>query len=92
MSLYLKLRLNLIQHDGIKTEDIHETLIKSAADLISTDTPDYQYLAARLSVFHLRKKHGQFEPPKLYDHVTRLVESGKYDKHLLKTLQKTNLS
>ncbi len=42
--------------DGIKTEDIHETIIKSAADLISTDVPDYQYLAARLSIFHLRKK------------------------------------
>lgn len=76
-------------YDGIKTEDIHETLIKSAADLISTDTPDYQYLAARLSVFHLRKKaYGQFEPPKLYDHVTRLVESGKYDKHLLEDFTK----
>jgi hypothetical protein len=34
--------------DGIKTEDIHETIIKSAADLISTQTPDYQYLAAAL--------------------------------------------
>jgi ribonucleoside-diphosphate reductase alpha chain len=71
-------------YDGIKTEDIHETLIKSAADLISTETPDYQYLAARLSVFHLRKKaYGQFEPPTLYKHVTKLVSSGKYDEHLL---------
>ena len=38
------------------TSDIHETIIKAAADLISKDTPDYQYLAARLAVFHLRKK------------------------------------
>lgn len=71
-------------YNGIKTEEIHETLIKSAADLISTDTPDYQFLAARLAIFHLRKKaYGQFEPPKLYDHVCQLVESGKYDQHLL---------
>ncbi len=42
-------------YDGITTTDIHETIIKSAADLISEETPDYQYLAARLSVFHLRK-------------------------------------
>ncbi len=71
-------------YDGIKTEDIHETLIKSAADLISTESPDYQYLSARLSVFHLRKKaYGQFEPPALFDHVSKLVEAGKYDKHLL---------
>ena len=52
--------------DGIKTEDIHETIIKSAADLISTETPDYQYLAARLAIFHLRKKSFKsFTPPPL---------------------------
>lgn len=71
-------------YDGIKTSEIHETLIKSAADLISTEAPDYQYLAARLAIFHLRKKaYGQFEPPALYDHVVKLVEAGKYDPHLL---------
>ena len=71
-------------YDGIKTSEIHETLIKSAADLISTDSPDYQYLAARLAIFHLRKKaFGQFEPPALYTHVSRMVELGKYDRHLL---------
>ncbi|MFC3095641.1 ribonucleoside-diphosphate reductase subunit alpha [Alteromonas sediminis] len=71
-------------YNGIKTEEIHETLIKSAADLISTESPDYQYLAARLAIFHLRKKaYGQFEPPKLYDHVCKMVEAGKYDQHLL---------
>lgn len=42
-------------YDGIKTADIHETIIKAAADLISRDAPDYQYLAARLAIFHLRK-------------------------------------
>ncbi|WP_017445239.1 class 1a ribonucleoside-diphosphate reductase subunit alpha [Gayadomonas joobiniege] len=71
-------------YDGIKTEDIHETIIRSAADLISEETPDYQYLAARLSIFHLRKKaYGQFEPPHLYEHVVNLCEAGKYDTHLL---------
>ena len=70
--------------DGINTSEIHETLIKSAADLISTDAPDYQYLAARLAIFHLRKKaYGQFEPPALFEHVTNMVEMGKYDKHLI---------
>ncbi|MGL5324599.1 MAG: class 1a ribonucleoside-diphosphate reductase subunit alpha, partial [Aeromonas sp.] len=53
-------------------------------DLISEQTPDYQYMAARLAIFHLRKKaYGQFEPPHLYQHVARLVDMGKYDKHLL---------
>ena len=46
--------------------------------------PDYQYLAARLAVFHLRKKaYGQFEPPRLFDHVTKMVGDKRYDAHLL---------
>ncbi|WP_124552901.1 class 1a ribonucleoside-diphosphate reductase subunit alpha [Methylophilus methylotrophus] len=80
----VELRSHIQFYDGIRTDDIHETIIKSAADLISEETPDYQYLAARLSIFHLRKiAYGQFEPPHLFDHVTNLVELGKYDKHLL---------
>lgn len=80
----VELRSHIQFYDGIRTDDIHETIIKSAADLISEETPDYQYLAARLSIFHLRKiAYGQFEPPHLFDHVTHLVELGKYDKHLL---------
>ena len=80
----VELRSHIQFYDGIKTADIHETIIKAAADLISRDAPDYQYLAARLAIFHLRKKaYGQFEPPKLLAHVTRMVEMGKYDKHLL---------
>ncbi|KGJ93375.1 class 1a ribonucleoside-diphosphate reductase subunit alpha [Thalassotalea sp. ND16A] len=71
-------------YDGIKTEDIHETIIKAAADLISEETPDYQYLAARLAIFHLRKKaFGKYAPPALYDHVKELVDAGKYDNHLI---------
>ena len=60
----VEINAQLAFFDGIKTEDIHETIIKSAADLISTDVPDYQYLAARLSIFHLRKKaFKSFTPP-----------------------------
>lgn len=71
-------------YDGIKTSDIHETIIKAAADLISEEAPDYQYMAARLAVFHLRKRaYGQFEPPHLYTHVSKLVAENRYDKHLL---------
>ena len=80
----VELKSHIQFYDGIQTTDIHETLIKSAADLISEQTPDYQYLAARLAIFHLRKKaYGQFEPPCLYDHVLKLCEARKYDSHLL---------
>lgn len=71
-------------YDGIKTEDIHETIIKAAADLISEEAPDYQYMAARLAIFHLRKRaYGQFEPPRLFDHVQKMVAENRYDEHLL---------
>ncbi|WP_339036609.1 class 1a ribonucleoside-diphosphate reductase subunit alpha [Serratia symbiotica] len=80
----VELRSHIQFYDGIKTADIHETIIKAAADLISHDAPDYQYLAARLAIFHLRKKaYRQFEPPKLHVHVMRMVDMGKYDKLLL---------
>ncbi|MCY4473337.1 MAG: ribonucleoside-diphosphate reductase subunit alpha [Kistimonas sp.] len=76
----VELKSHIQFYDGIKTTEIHETIIKSAADLISGDAPDYQYLAARLAIFHLRKKaYGQFEPPRLADHVNKMIEAGKYD-------------
>lgn len=76
-------------YDKITTKSIHETIIKSAADLISAATPDYQYLAARLAIFHLRKiAFGQFEPPHLFDHVTKLTQEGRYDTHILQDFSK----
>ncbi|MEO9273418.1 class 1a ribonucleoside-diphosphate reductase subunit alpha [Marinomonas sp. 5E14-1] len=80
----VELKAQIQFFEGIRTTDIHETLIKSAADLISENTPDYQYLAARLAIFHLRKKaFGDFEPPHLYEHVANLVKQNRYDAHLL---------
>ncbi|WP_368164064.1 class 1a ribonucleoside-diphosphate reductase subunit alpha [Aeromonas sp. R6-2] len=80
----VELKSHIQFYDGIRTSDIHETIIKAAADLISQESPDYQFMAARLAIFHLRKKaYGQFEPPHLYSHVAKLVDMGKYDKHLL---------
>ncbi|MDN6275564.1 class 1a ribonucleoside-diphosphate reductase subunit alpha [Psychrobacter sp.] len=80
----VELKSHIQFYEGIKTRDIHETIIKSAADLISEETPDYQYLAARLAIFHLRKiAYNQFEPPHLYDHVQTLTDAGKYDEHIL---------
>ena len=80
----VELKSHIQFYEGITTTDIHETIIKAAADLISEQTPNYQYLAARLAVFHLRKKaYGQFEPPHLYEHVKKLVRLGVYDKNLL---------
>ncbi|WWO99101.1 MAG: class 1a ribonucleoside-diphosphate reductase subunit alpha [Candidatus Dasytiphilus stammeri] len=85
----IELRSHIQFYNGIKTSDIHQTLIKIAADLISDENCDYQYLAARLTLFNLRKKaYGKFEPPKLYDQVQHLVQIGKYDPRLLRNYTK----
>lgn len=63
----VELKAHMQFFDGITTVAIHEMLSKSAADLISAEEPDYQHMAARLAMFHLRKKaYGQFEPPSLH--------------------------
>uniref|UniRef100_Q31IG4 Ribonucleoside-diphosphate reductase n=1 Tax=Hydrogenovibrio crunogenus (strain DSM 25203 / XCL-2) TaxID=317025 RepID=Q31IG4_HYDCU len=76
----VELRSHIQFYDGMKTSDIHETIIKSAADLISESAPDYQHLAARLAIFHLRKKaFDRFTPPTLFEHVNKMVRNRLYD-------------
>ncbi|WP_293267472.1 class 1a ribonucleoside-diphosphate reductase subunit alpha [Neptunomonas sp.] len=89
----VELKAHIQFYDGIKTSDIHETLIKSAADLISENAPDYQYLAARLAIFHLRKRaFDSFDAPHLFDHVTSMVEMGRYDRHLIDDYSREELN
>ena len=71
-------------YTGIKTSDIQETLIKSAADLISEETPNYQYVAGRLINYHLRKQiYNDYTPWSLLEQVQRNVATGFYDRGLL---------
>ena len=71
--------------DGIDTEDIQQILIKSANDLISLESPNYQYVAARLLLFSLRKRlfHRLWEHPKFLDHIKLCIKKGMYDKDIL---------
>ncbi|MGL5281483.1 MAG: class 1a ribonucleoside-diphosphate reductase subunit alpha [Plesiomonas shigelloides] len=70
--------------DGVTTKAIHETLIKAASDLISVQNPDYQYAAARLLLFKIRKEaYGDFQPFDLFHQIYLNVGNGKYDRHLL---------
>ena len=71
--------------DGISTDDIQQILIKSANDLISLESPNYQYVAARLLLFSLRKSlhHRLWEHPKFLTHIKKLVDLGLYDKGIL---------
>ena len=78
---------------GIKSADVQETLIKSAADLISEETPNYQWVAGRLINYHLRKMvYGQFDPITLYDHVVKNVERGFYDAEIVETYTKAEFN
>ena len=72
-------------YDGITTGEIQEILIRSASDLIDLDHPNYQFVAARLLLFTLRKQvFGRIhDHPPLIKQVKNCVEAGVYDKELL---------
>ena len=73
-------------YTNIKTTDIQETLIKAAADLISEETPNYQYVAGRLVNYHLRKEvYGDYKPWHILNLVKRNIDMGFYDPELLET-------
>jgi ribonucleoside-diphosphate reductase alpha chain len=69
-------------YDGISTNEIQEILIKSASDLISLEHPNYQYVAARLLLFSIRKQiyGGRIDLPHLSEHIRKCVDIGVYDK------------
>ena len=71
--------------DKISTDEIQQILIKSASDLITLENPNYQYVAARLLLFSLRKSlhHRLWEHPPLLEHVKKCIDQGVYDKEIL---------
>ena len=70
--------------DGMSTSDIQQTLIKSAAEKISTKTPDYSIFAGRLLVTEMRKEvYESFQPIRFLDYIKLNVESGLYDPLIL---------
>lgn len=76
----IELKANIQLYDKIPAYDIHELLIKSAAELISDKTPNYQYVASRLINYKLRKEvYGQYEPWPLAHLIIENVTRGVYD-------------
>ena len=76
-------------YDGITTQEIQKILVKSASDLISLESPNYQFVAARLLLFAVQKqvfntkwKDAEIYPP-LKDIVERNVGKGLYTEDLL---------
>ena len=84
----VEMNANLQFFDGIKTSEIQDILIRSASDLIDLDAPNYQYVAARLLLFNVRKQvfpewADEIGYPHLQDHVQRCVDAGVYDGSIL---------
>ncbi len=80
----IEIKTKMQLYNKIQTYEIHEALIKSAADLISEEYPNYQFVAARLAIFTLRKQvYKCFEPPTVLDHVKKCIEQKVYDKSIL---------
>ena len=79
--------------NGIKTTEVQETLIKAAAELISEDTPNYQYVAGNLINYNLRKEvYGEFNPVDLSTHINNVVGAGYYDPQVLEWYSESDLS
>ena len=80
----IELKANIQLFDKIPAYDIHELLIKSAAELISEHTPNYQFVAARLISYKMRKEaYGDYSVPPLTSIIERNVELGVYDKEIV---------
>jgi ribonucleoside-diphosphate reductase alpha chain len=89
-SSQVEMKSGLQFYNDITTNDIQQILIKSAADLISLDSPNYQYVAARLLLYSLRKQiMGRlWDHPHFFDHVNRAVEKNVYDHSILEKYQR----
>ena len=82
----IEMNANLQLFDGISSVDIQEILIRSANDLISLDNPNYQYVAARLLLYGLRKSvYGPHpdERPYIVDHINDCIERNVYDEGIV---------
>jgi ribonucleoside-diphosphate reductase alpha chain len=89
-SSQIEMNSGLQFYDGMSTDEIQQILIKSAADLISLDTPNYTYTASRLLLYSLRKQvMGKlWDHPHIYKHVEKCIEKGVYDKDILNWYEK----
>ena len=85
----IELKANIQLYDKIPAYDIHELLIKSASELISEHTPNYQFVAARLISYKLRKEvYGDYKTWDLHKLIEKNVERGVYDEAILRKYSK----
>mgnify|MGYP003310320553 FL=1 len=88
----IEMNANIQFYDGMTTKDIQNVLVRSANDLISLETPNYQYAAARLLSYDVRKEaHGQYEYLPLLKLILRNIRSGVYDKGIVENYTSTEI-
>jgi len=88
----IEMNANIQFYDGMSTKDIQNVLVRSANDLISLEAPNYQYAAARLLSYDIRKEaHGQYEYIPLLKLILRNVKLGVYDKGIVEKYTKTEI-
>jgi ribonucleoside-diphosphate reductase alpha chain len=91
-SSQIEMNANIQFYDGMSTKDIQNVLVRSANDLISLEAPNYQYAAARLLSYDVRKEaHGQYEYIPLLKLILRNIRLGVYDKGILDKYNKTEI-
>ncbi len=81
-------------YDGITTAEIQEILIRSASDLIDLENPNYQFVAARLLLFAVRKSlYGRVQDhPDFVEHIKKCVDCGVYDSEILNNYTEEELN
>ena len=84
----IEMNSNLQFFDGIKSSEIQQILIRSANDLISTETPNYQFVAARMLLFDIRRQvfpgwADETGYTHLKEHVEKCVKANVYDKTIV---------
>ena len=88
----IEINANIQFYDGITTKDIQHVLVKSANDLISLENPNYQYAAARLLSYDVRKEaHGQYEYIPLLKLILRNIKLGVYDRTIVEKYHKSEI-
>jgi ribonucleoside-diphosphate reductase alpha chain len=88
----IEMNANIQFYDGMTTKDIQNVLVRSANDLITLESPNYQYAAARLLLYGVRKEaHGQYEYTPLLKLILRNVRNGVYDKEIVEKYSKTEI-
>jgi len=88
----IQMNANIQFYDGMTTKDIQNVLVRSANDLITLDQPNYQYAAARLLSYDIRKEaHGQYEYIPLLKLLLRNIRNNVYDKEIIDKYFKTEI-